>query len=227
MFNITIDGCAGSGKTSLATRLSKSFKLKYFNTGAMYRAITCEYLKRYRESPNREIIGKFLKDLKIQVEFKGGVEHVIVNGTDYTSKLRDPKVTKLTPLVSSFNGIRMRARKIQREFAKSNNCVMEGRDIGSTVLKDADLKFFLVSKSEMRAKRRVLQLKLEGKSPSYKKILNEIERRDMADKERKYGRLRPARDAIIIDNSYQSLDDTFKKCRDIVKNVIKSKGIKI
>lgn len=224
MINIAIDGVAGCGKSTLAEQLAKRLKLKKFNTGMVYRAITCEYIARYSIAtlPNKKIIDEFLKNLKVEVAFDDFTQIVIVNGNDYSPILRQEEVSKLTPLISGFDNLREQVRKIQREFANNNDCIMEGRDIGRVVLKDATIKIFLCASDEVRAKRRYAQLVELPNAPSFEQVLEDIKQRDKEDREREFGTMLPADDAIIVDNSNQTLEQTIDYCVDLINKKIKN-----
>ena len=206
MFNIAIDGVAGCGKSTIADKLSKRLKIKKFNTGLVYRAITCEYLSKFGEgvNPNKKNIDLLVNDLNVEVVF-------------YNDILREENVTMMTPLVSGYDTIREKVREIQRTFAKNNDCIMEGRDIGRVVLKDADCKLFLMATPRVRAKRRFDQIKNSREKVSFEEVLKDIEKRDKEDKEREHGAMIPADDAIIIDNSKETLKETLDRCEKIIK----------
>lgn len=220
MFNVTIDGKAGCGKSTLAEELSKKLNLKKFNTGAVYRGITCEYMNIYgTETPTQEIIKKFLENLDVSVKFIEDAQHIIVNNTDYTPKLREEEVSNFVALVSPFDELREKVRQIQRKFAQDNDCIMEGRDIGTVVLPNAKCKLFITASNEVRAKRRYEQLKGTLDCPTIEEILNELNDRDYKDINREHGALLPAEDSIIIDNSNETLEQTITRCVKIITDI--------
>jgi len=211
MFTITIDGTAGSGKSTIAQRLSEVLKIKKLNTGAIYRGITCEFLKQYNDKkPNEKIITEFLKNIKIEVVFVRNLQNVTVNGTNYTPFLREERVSNFTPLLSGYDNLREKVREIQREFAKNNDCIVEGRDIGRVVLPNAQCKFFFTASVIARAKRRFEQL--QDKKIKLETIKKDIEKRDEMDTEREFGAMLPAEDAIIVDNSDYTIEQTLHIC---------------
>lgn len=216
MFNITIDGVAGCGKSTLAEQLSKKLKLKKFNTGMVYRAITCEYLSRFEGLPDDKKIKDLLHDLDVKVNFVDGKQVVLVNSKDYSAILRDENVSNMTPFVSGFDSLREKVREIQRDFASHNDCIMEGRDIGRVVLKDAQVKLFLTASDEVRAKRRFDQMKDLPTHPTFEEVLQDIKNRDEEDKNREFGAMLPADDAIIVDNSNETLPQTLSRCIKII-----------
>ena len=223
MFNITIDGKAGSGKSTIAKGLSKRLNIKNFNTGAVYRGIACEYLKQYKDKkPTEKIIKDFLNTLEIKILFIDNVQNVIVNGTNFTPFLREEKVSNATPFISGYDNLREKVREIQRKFADENDCIIEGRDIGRVVLKNAQCKFFFTASVTARAQRRFKEIKEED--VSLKMIKKDIEIRDEMDTDREFGAMLPAKDAIIIDNSNYSIEQTLDICQSIVeeKRILKS-----
>ena len=219
MFNVTIDGLAGCGKSTMSKLIAKALGFKCLNTGSIYRAITCHFLSKYKaEDISDEIINSFVKDLDVKVDFSSGVQVVTVCGNDYTKHLRDEKISNLTPIISGYLVVREKVRDIQRDFAKENDCVVEGRDIGSVVLKDADCKLFFVASSKVRAERRYEQIKDSDDCPSFEEILADIEERDRQDRTREHGAMIPADDAIIVDNTDDTVEQTLEKCLKIIDN---------
>ena len=221
MFSVTIDGKAGCGKSSVAKELSARLKFKNFNTGAVYRAITCEYKNLYGSTaPTEQIIKEFVKNLSVKVIFDGDKQIVLANGNDYTAHLRDEEISNFVALVSPFDEVRQKVREIQREFAKTNDCVMEGRDIGTVVLPQAQCKLFITASNEVRAMRRLEQLKDTPDCPTYEQLLQELNDRDFKDINREHGALLPAKDGIIIDNSNETLEQTLTRCEKIVREIM-------
>lgn len=224
MFNVTIDGKAGCGKSTLAEELSKILNLKKFNTGAVYRGITCEYLNRYNNKlPTQEIITEFLKNLEIEVKFNDNNQQlIIVNGKDYTNRLREEVISNFVANIAPYDDLREKVREIQRTFAKNYDCIMEGRDIGTVVLPNAQCKLFVTASNKVRAERRFEQLKDTENCPSVEEILKELDERDFKDINREHGALLPAKDSIIIDNSDETLEQTITRCVGIIKDIRKN-----
>lgn len=224
MFNVTIDGKAGCGKSTLAEELSKILNLKKFNTGAVYRGITCEYLNRHNNKlPTQEIITEFLKNLKIEVKFNDNNQQlIIVNGKDYTNRLREEVISNFVANIAPYDDLREKVREIQRTFAKNYDCIMEGRDIGTVVLPNAQCKLFVTASNKVRAERRFEQLKDTENCPSVEEILKELDERDFKDINREHGALLPAKDSIIIDNSDETLEQTITRCVGIIKDIRKN-----
>ena len=153
-------------------------------------------------------------------DFEGKIQKVIVNNVDYTPHLREERISNFVAVISPFDEIREKVRQIQRDFANKNNCVMEGRDIGTVVLPKAQCKLFVTASNEVRAQRRLEQLKGTENCPSFEELLEELNDRDFKDINREHGALLPAEDAIIIDNSNETLEQTVERCIKIIKEKI-------
>ena len=210
MLNIAIDGMAGAGKSQLAKDLAESLNIYHFNTGNVYRSLACHYLATFGNQISKESIKEFVNSIKVDVVFKDKQQICYVNGQDYTKDLRTVKTSTFTAEISPYVKIRNVVRAIQRDFAKKNDCVMEGRDIGRVVLPDASYKFFLTASVEERAKRRFKEL--SGKE-SYEEILKSIQKRDFEDINREEGALIPADNAIKVDTSYMTIDEMLRFCQ--------------
>ena len=218
MFSITIDGKAGCGKSTLAEELSKKLNFKKFNTGAVYRGIACEYINQFgKEKPSNSIIKKFVNNLQVEVLFNGNAQEIVVNGTNYTPRLREEEISNFVAFVSPFDEVREKVRQIQRDFAKNHDCIMEGRDIGTVVLPNAQCKLFVTASNEVRAQRRLEQLKDEPNPPTFEELLQELNERDYKDEHREHGAMLPAEDGIIIDNSNETLEQTLNRCLKIIE----------
>ena len=225
MLNIAIDGHVGSGKSTLSKGLAKRLNLRVLDTGAIYRGIACRFKAEGLENHIDEgTINKFVEKLKVQVEFDGDLQRVIVDGVDYTPWLRKEETSVLTSKISPFPKIREKVLDIQRDFAKKYDCVIEGRDIGTVVLPNADVKFFITASEKVRAQRRYDQIKNLPDSPSYDEILKDLRMRDYQDVHRKIAPLKPAKDSIIMDTSEMTLEQTIEKCVQIIQETRKEKS---
>ena len=218
MINIAIDGHVGSGKSTLARGLAKKLGFNVFDTGAIYRGLACEFKEKGYKSFDENIISDFISSVEVKIFFEGDVQHVVVNGHDHTPNLRREEISMLSAQISPFPVLRDKVKDLQRHFAKEYNCIMEGRDIGTVVLPKADVKFFITASEEVRAQRRFDQVKDKPNSPSYQEILNDLRERDYKDEHRTIAPLKPAKDAIILDTSNMTLDDTINKCIEIINN---------
>lgn len=215
---IAIDGPASSGKSTIAKILAEEFNLLYVDTGAMYRALTYSALKSGVPLDQEE-----LTDLleKIEIRFKKDAidnQLVFLNDKDITKEIRENDVTKNVSLVSSFEKVREKLVKQQREISKDNGVVMDGRDIGTVVLPKADVKIFLVASVEVRAKRRHMENKEKGIKSNLKKLKKEISSRDEFDSNRKISPLKQAVDAIRLDTTNLGIEEVVEECKKIVKN---------
>lgn len=225
MLNIAIDGHVGSGKSTLSKGLAKRLNLRVLDTGAIYRGIACRFkAEGLKNHIDEGTINKFVEKLKVQVEFDGDLQRVIVDGVDYTPWLRKEETSVLTSKISPFPKIRDKVLDIQRDFAKKYDCVIEGRDIGTVVLPNADVKFFITASEKVRAQRRYDQIKDLPDSPSYDEILKDLRMRDYQDEHRKIAPLKPAEDSIIMDTSEMTLEQTIEKCVQIIQETRKEKS---
>lgn len=208
---IAIDGPAGSGKSTIAKKLSEILNIKYVETGALYRAIAYYIIENKIENYTDF---EFLKNLKIEQKFMNKTARTFLNGEDITNAIKGENVGNLASEISKFKEVRDFLIDIQRELAK-NGAIVEGRDIGTVVLKDADYKFYITAKLEERAMRRYKQL---NKSDiSYEDILENLKNRDIADLSREIAPLRPSRDAFIIDTTNLGEDEVIEKILNIIK----------
>lgn len=216
---IAVDGPAGAGKSTVSKLLANKMGFSYLDTGAMYRAITYLVLKNDININNQNNIGEIAKKSKILFvpPEEDGISHIIINGEDVTNKIRTSIVDKNVSKVAQIKAVRESMVKIQRQIADQGNIIMDGRDIGSKVLPNADIKFFVTASLEERAKRRYLEIKKTENNPVLVKVKEKIARRDKSDSERKISPLIRADDAIIIDTTNLSIEDTVKRMIDIVK----------
>ena len=223
---IAIDGYVCSGKSTIAKELARRLRFNFFDTGAVYRGIACgfKYLNLDEKKIDEKYIEKFAKQIFVEIKFIKNLEHVYVNGVDHTKDLRRDDITALSAKISPFVIIREKVLKIQRDFARTHNVVMEGRDIGSEVLPDADFKFFTTADETVRAKRRYQQFLERGEDITYEKVLEELRDRDYKDIHREHGAIKMMPDAYLIDTTNQTLDESVNECIDVI---LKKKNIKI
>ena len=212
---IALDGPAGAGKSSVSKMVAKRLNCTYLDTGAMYRAITYEALKR-NISEEKEIV-QMVENLNMDICAKEDTMHVFIDGEDITQYLRTSEVSSNVSRVSAFQGVRNAMVKLQRKVAEKGNAVLDGRDIGTVVLPDADLKIFLTTSVHTRALRRYKELK--DTDTTLERIEEEIKRRDNLDMTRKISPLRKADDAILLDNSDLTLEETADKIISYWKKV--------
>lgn len=218
--NVAIDGYVCSGKSTIAKELARRLGYHVFDTGAVYRGIACafKYLKNNENDINEKTIEKFAEQIYVDIRFINGLQHVFVNGVDYTKELRTEEISVLSAKLSPFMVIREKVLKIQRKFAENNNTVMEGRDIGSEVLPNADFKFFITADENVRAERRYEQQKMQGNlDVSFDKILEDLRDRDYKDIHREHGAIKQMPDAYVIDTSFQTVSESVDQCLEIMK----------
>lgn len=210
---MAIDGPAAAGKSTIANRIAKKFGFVYINTGSMYRAVTLMCLRAKINCKDTNRICNVIKSMNIY--FKNN--RIIVNGEDVEDEIRSLHITQYVSDYAAIKEVRQLLVSIQQNIANKYNVVMDGRDIGTVVLKSAPLKFFLTAKPEARAKRRYYELIKKGLSVEYNNILNDILKRDQIDSSRKEAPLKKASDSIEIDSSDLSIDQVV----DIISNHIK------
>ena len=205
MINIAIDGHVSSGKSTLAKGVAKALGLKVLDTGAIYRGLACAYKEGDFGEINQQNIEKFLKDIKVEVKFQNEKQLVFVNDKDYTPFLRLEEISNLSSSISPYKNLREVVTKIQRTFVQENNCIIEGRDIGTEILPNATMKLFVTASAEERARRRFLQVKDTG--TTFEKVLADLKERDRKDETRAVAPLKIAKDAIVVDTTNMNLDE--------------------
>ncbi|WCK56061.1 (d)CMP kinase [Aneurinibacillus sp. Ricciae_BoGa-3] len=209
--NIAIDGPAGAGKSTVARQVASRLKLLYIDTGAMYRALT--YAAIHRDCPltDEERLHSLLESIQITLDALEDGQHVYVDGHDVTNEVRMPVVTDNVSQVSAYPSIRQRMVQLQRELARNKSVVMDGRDIGTHVLPDAELKIFLTASHEERAQRRYHELVNRGIEADLPQLAVDIAERDRKDSERETAPLRQASDAVLLDTTGISVDEVVNR----------------
>lgn len=217
MISIAIDGPSGVGKSSVSEKIAEIFGFLHVNTGDLYRCIAY-YVKKNKVHVNK--IETYLQNIKVNLAFEDGRQKTILNGEDVTDFLKDEKTAKLASEISEKKSVRNFLLVVQRDAAKNNNVVMDGRDIGTIVLPWATIKIFLTADVNVRAKRRFLELKEKkgNKTLSYEEVLNALSQRDSKDINRKIAPLKKAPDAIVIDTSNLNFEETVNKIEKIVRS---------
>ena len=218
MNSIAIDGPAGAGKSSIAKALSKRLGYIYIDTGAMYRAVALFFLENNVADGTDSRIESLLDKLEISIKYEDGAQKVILNGEDVTGKLRLEEIGKLASKFSAIGIVREKLVALQRKLAQKENVVMDGRDIGTVVLPNANLKIYLSASSKVRAKRRYLELLEKGQTDlDINDIEDEIIKRDEADMNREISPLKQADDAYYLDSSDMTLEEVVSKILSMVK----------
>lgn len=213
---VAIDGPAGAGKSVIARAVAKELGFIYVDTGALYRGIGLYAVEKGRNTTCAEEIVPLLDEIEEELRFIDGEQHVILNGRDVNGLIRTEEVSKAASDVSAIPEVRKFLFDMQRNIAENNDVIMDGRDIGTVVLPDAELKIFLTAKPEIRAKRRVLQLAEKGVIEKYEDVLDDILKRDWNDSHRETAPLKQAEGAIYIDNSDILLADDIENIKKIV-----------
>ncbi len=219
-FVIAIDGTSSSGKTTTAKLLAKRLKIKYIDTGAMYRCVTLDLLKNNIPLDNDDVIKERLKNIDIHFDFSSSCNtRVFLNGEDVTEEIRTPQVDKFVSVVSEKSFVRKVLVEMQRKMAEDEVVVCEGRDIGTVVFPDADLKIFMIADIEERAKRRYKELKEKGIEVSLEEVKKNLQERDRIDSSRKCSPLKKAEDAFLLDTTYLTIQEQV----EIIENLIRKK----
>ena len=220
IYNIALDGPAGSGKSTVAKVLAKDYNILYLDTGAMYRACGLKALRLGIDPKDREAVEKMLPTLNVKVEYLGGTQHTILDGEDVSSAIRENAVSMAASSISAHPAVRVKMVEMQREIAKSMSCVLDGRDIGSTVLPDAKFKFYITADSKIRAMRRFKELQERGENVEFEKLHAEIVARDKQDSEREFSPLVCAKDAVVIDTSEMDVESVVAAVKSLIQSKI-------
>lgn len=215
---IAIDGPAGAGKSTIAKLAAKELSFIYVDTGALYRAIGLCAFQNNIGSKDVPAILEMLKDIKVELAFNDKKEQIVLlNGVDVSAHIRTPEVSMYASDVSAIPQVRAFLLDLQRNMAKTNNVIMDGRDIGTVVLPDAKIKIFLTASPEVRANRRYIELKEKGMDVAYDAVLQDIITRDYNDSHRETAPLKPADDSVLVDTSDLTLQESVDKLISIMK----------
>ena len=218
IYNIAIDGPAGAGKSTIARRVAKELSFIYVDTGAMYRAMALYLLRKEVNKDDTEQIGNICQDAEISIEYKNGEQIVLLNGENVNSYLRTEEVGNMASVSSAVPRVREKLLSLQRKLAKDMSVVMDGRDIGTTILPDADVKIYLTASSLTRAKRRYLELQEKGTVCNLDDIQKDIEERDQRDMSREISPLRQAEDAVLVDSSNLTIQQVVDRILQIFRS---------
>ncbi len=209
--NVAIDGPAGAGKSTIAKLCAKKMNLIYVDTGAMYRAVALYLLESGVNVENAKIVAEKCTGAMVDIRYAGGVQNVFLGDENVTGRLREEAVGNAASVTSSVPKVREHLFSLQRGLADRGGVIMDGRDIGTVVMPDADVKIFLTASSEVRAKRRVKELEEKGEHPDFDTVKKEIEERDHRDMTREISPLKQAADAILVDTSDMTIDEVVEK----------------
>lgn len=207
MHSIAIDGPAGAGKSTIAKRVAKELGFIYVDTGAMYRSMALYFLRNHIDHTDEEKISQSCQDIHVSLAYENGEQQVILNGENVNDYIRTEEVSMMTSNTSKYPKVRETLLSLQRELAKEKNVIMDGRDIGTCVLPDADLKIYLTASSKERARRRYLEQKERGIECDIDQIEKDIIARDEQDMNREIAPLKKAQDAVLVDASDMSIEE--------------------
>ena len=209
MVSIAIDGPSGAGKSTLARGAAAELGYLYVDTGAIYRTIGYYAHTHNMDPKDGQAVVAALPQVHVELTYgDDGLQHMLLNGQDVTKEIRLPEISLCASAVSAHPGVRAFLLEMQRELARTHNVIMDGRDIGTVVLPDADVKIFLTASPEARARRRMLELEQRGTPEPYEKILKEIEQRDWDDSHRATAPLRQAEDAVLLDTTELNFEES-------------------
>ena len=206
-YRIALDGPSGAGKSTIAKRLSAELGFVYVDTGAMYRSIGLYCLQNNIDTADEAAVTAALPQIDIALKYVDGEQRVILNGTDVSKEIRINEVSMAASKVSAYKAVRAFLLDTQRNMAKTQSVIMDGRDIGTVVFPDAELKIFVTASAEIRAQRRYDELKAKGQEASFEEILSNVKERDYIDQNRAVSPLRQAEDALLLDNSNLTIEE--------------------
>lgn len=216
-YNVAIDGPAGAGKSTIAKRVAKEMGYVYVDTGAMYRALAVFFLKQGLKPEDTEKIAKACKHAVVTIGYEEGVQQVYLNGENVTGELRREEVGNMASVSSAIKEVRAQLLELQRELARTKDVVMDGRDIGTNILPNADVKVYLTASVETRAKRRFLELQEKGVACNLEEIAHDIEERDTRDMNREIAPLKQAEDAVYVDSSEMTIEEVVTAIKNLCK----------
>lgn len=217
MFNIAIDGPAGAGKSTIAKKVAKELDFIYVDTGAMYRSMALYLIRKGVKAEERNRIVELLPEIHVTLAYVDGEQHVYLNKEDVSSLIRNEEVSQMTSSISTIPEVREALLSLQRNLAKENNVLMDGRDIGTCVLPNAELKIYLTASTEVRAKRRYDEMIEKGMECNLKELEASIKERDFRDMNREIAPLKQAEDAVFLDTSDMNIEEVVNAIIRLVK----------
>ena len=216
-YNVAIDGPAGAGKSTIAKLVAKEKGYIYVDTGAMYRGLAIHFLDKGIQPQETEKVIDACKDAEVTIAYEDAVQHVYLNGKDISSRLRNEEVGNMASVTSAIPEVRKKLLELQQNLAKTQNVIMDGRDIGTCVLPHADVKVYLTASVETRAKRRYQELQEKGEDCNLEEIAHDIEERDRRDMTREIAPLKQAEDAVLVDSSDMTIAEVVKTIVDLCR----------
>ncbi|MCR4610908.1 MAG: (d)CMP kinase [Lachnospiraceae bacterium] len=218
--NVAIDGPAGAGKSTIAKNVAAKMNYIYVDTGAMYRSLALYFIRQGIDKDDESNISAACKDCDVTIDYVDGQQQVILNGENVTGLIRTEEVGNMASASSVYKDVRAKLLELQRRLAKSNDVIMDGRDIGTCILPDAQVKVFLTASVDTRADRRYKELIEKNQKPDLEKIKKDIEERDYRDSHRENAPLKQADDAVLVDSSDMSIEEVTNKIIDIINSKI-------
>lgn len=210
-YNVAVDGPAGAGKSTIAKLVAKEKGYIYVDTGAMYRGLAIHFLKKGISPEDKEAVAKACIDADVSIVYENGVQQVYLNGENITGMLRTEEVGNMASKTSAIPAVREKLLELQKTLAREKDVIMDGRDIGTNILPNADVKIYLTASVETRAKRRYDELASKGESCDFYEIARDIKERDERDMTREIAPLKKAEDAILVDSSDMTIDEVVSK----------------
>ena len=217
---IAIDGPGGAGKSTVAKAVAKKLDILYVDTGALYRTIGLYVKSKGVDPKDAEGVSALLGEINIEVKYENGAQVVYLNGTNHGDAIRTPEMSMYASAVSAIGAVRAFLLETQKHIARDNSVIMDGRDIGTVILPNADVKIFMTASPEVRAKRRYNELIARGQSVKYEDVLNEMNERDGADSSRAIAPTKAADDAVLLDNSDMSFDENVEAVITLVSQKV-------
>ena len=216
-YRIALDGPSGAGKSTIAKKLSAELGFVYVDTGAMYRTVGLYCLQNGVDIDDEAAVGAVLGNINIELKYIDGEQRILLNGTDVSKEIRMNEVSMAASKTSAYKAVRAFLLDAQRNVAKTQSVIMDGRDIGTVVLPDAEIKIFIVGDATVRAKRRHKELLEKGQNISLQEVLEDIITRDHNDTNRAEAPLRQAKDAVLLDTTYKNFEEAYESVLEIVK----------
>ena len=221
IYSVAVDGPSGAGKSTLAKAAAAELHIIYVDTGAIYRTIGCYARRQGVDAADTQAVIALLPQVKIEMRYdEQGLQHMLLHGEDVTREIRLPEMSLYASAVSAIPEVRAFLLEMQRDFARRSSVIMDGRDIGTVVLPDADVKIFLQADVEVRARRREKELIERGTPRPFEQVLAEMKERDYNDTHRAAAPLRPAEDAIVVDTSYLDFQQSKEKILEIIREKV-------
>ena len=218
IINIAIDGPGGAGKSTISKTVAKRLDILYVDTGSLYRTIGLFVKLKGVDPKNADAVAAILPEISIEVKYENGAQVNYLNGVNHGDAIRTPEMSMYASAVSTIPAVRAFLLETQKQIARTNSVIMDGRDIGTVILPNADVKIFLTASEECRAMRRYNELIERGQSVTYEQVLLEMNKRDVQDSSRKIAPARPADDAIILDTTGFEFEDSVNAILEIIKN---------